>query len=102
MQIESAGIDARIWKHTDWCCISTVCNFAGDCAIASSFVSYLGPFNREFRELLLARDILAGCRRLGIPLTRDLKVSAFLADDAEVGEWTLQVCSANLDDLWYS
>ena len=54
-------------------------------------MSYLGPFNKEFRELLLARDLLAGCRRLGIPFTADIKLSAFLADDAEVGEWTLQV-----------
>jgi hypothetical protein len=54
-------------------------------------VSYLGPFNKEFRELLPARDFSAGCRRLGIPCTRDLRVSQFLADDAEVGEWALQV-----------
>lgn len=63
----------------------------GDCAIASSFVSYLGPFNREFRELLLARNFVAGCASLGIPCTRDLKITAFLVDDAEVGQWTLQV-----------
>ena len=64
---------------------------AGDCAIASSFVSYLGPFNREFRELLLARNFVAGCASLGIPCTRDLRITAFLVDDAEVGQWTLQV-----------
>lgn len=72
---------------------------AGDCAIASSFVSYLGPFNKEFRELLLSRNLLAGCRRLGIPHTRDLAVSTFLVDDAEVGEWTLQVRHSLADIL---
>ena len=64
---------------------------AGDCAVASSFVSYLGPFNREFRELLLARDFAGACTRMRIPATPDLKVSAFLADEAEIGECIIQV-----------
>ena len=48
--------------------------------------------------MLLTRDLLAGCRKLNIPFTKDMKVSSFLADDAEVGEWTLQVsfCILNL------
>ena len=59
--------------------------------MASSFVSYLGPFNREFRELLLARDFAGACTRMRIPATPDLKVSAFLADEAEIGECIIQV-----------
>lgn len=39
-----------------------------------SFVSYLGPFNKEFRELLLARDFHGSCQHLGIPVTKDLQV----------------------------
>jgi len=62
----------------------------GDCAVASSFVSYLGPFNRDFRELLLARVFAGGCARMRIPASQDLRVSAFLAEEAEVGEWVLQ------------
>jgi len=71
---------------------------AGDCAIASSFVSYLGPFNKEFRELLITRDFYGGCVKLNIPVTKDMQVTKFLVDDSEVGEWTLQV----LDYCCYS
>ncbi len=67
---------------------------AGDCAIASSFVSYLGPFNKEFRELLITRDFYGGCVKLNIPVTKDMQVTKFLVDDSEVGEWTLQVLVA--------
>ena len=59
--------------------------------MASSFVSYLGPFNREFRELLMARDFVGACTRMRIPATPDLNVSTFLADEAEIGECVLQV-----------
>ena len=73
---------------------------AGDCAIASSFVSYLGPFNKEFRDLLIKRDFYTGCVKLNIPVTKDLQVSKFLVDDAEVGEWTLQVSCSGDGVIW--
>eukprot|EP00798_Chlamydomonas_sp_ICE-L_P031303 gene31303-6451_t len=69
---------------------SAIQRLTGDCALASGFVSYLGPFNKEFRELLLNRDIYGDCMKLNIPVTPDMQVSKFLVDDSEVGEWTLQ------------
>ncbi|MEW5318622.1 MAG: hypothetical protein WDW38_009830 [Sanguina aurantia] len=62
----------------------------GDCALASAFVSYLGPFNKEFRELLLNRDFYGECQKLGVPVTTNMAIAKFLVDEAEVGEWTLQ------------
>ncbi len=53
-------------------------------------MSYLGPFNKEFRELLMTRDFYSDCLKLGIPVTNNIEVTKFLVDDAEVGEWTLQ------------
>lgn len=68
----------------------------GDCAIVSSFTSYLGPFNKEFRQLLMDRDLRSACARLNIPVTPDLNVANFLVDDAEVAEWTAQVRLAEM------
>jgi len=62
----------------------------GDCAMASSFVSYLGPFNKEFRDLLCTRDFYGDCISRGIPVTENLDVTRFLVDESEVGEWNLQ------------
>lgn len=56
----------------------------GDCALASGFVSYLGPFNKEFRELLINRDFYGDCIKLQIPVTPDMQVTKFLVDDSEV------------------
>ena len=62
----------------------------GDCALASSFVSYLGPFNKEFRDLLLQRDFYGDLTSRGVPVTENLDVTRFLVDDNEIGEWNLQ------------
>ena len=62
----------------------------GDCAIASSFVSYLGPFIREMREQL-NNNLIGACQKLAIPHSKDLHLTQFLTSDQEVGEWTVQV-----------
>ena len=61
---QSKEFDAQIQRLT------------GDCAVASAFVSYLGPFNKEFRELLMQRDFYGDCVRLGIPVTNNIQASA--------------------------
>jgi dynein heavy chain len=53
---------------------SQIQRLTGDCAVASAFVSYLGPFNKEFRELLMARDFYSDAVRLGIPVTSNIQV----------------------------
>jgi len=67
----------------------TIQRLSGDCALASAFVSYLGPFNREFRELLLKKEFYRDCVDRNIPVTKDMNVTNFLVEDAEVGEWNL-------------
>ena len=63
----------------------------GDCIIASGFLSYGGPFSRDFRDALAAQHLEAGCDAAGVPRTRGLKPAAFLVEEAEVGEWNLEV-----------
>lgn len=64
--MQSKEFDAQIQRLT------------GDCAVASAFVSYLGPFNKEFRELLMSRDFYGDCIKLGIPVTQNIEVGAGL------------------------
>ena len=66
------------------------CDGVGDCAIASCFVSYLGPFIKEMREQL-NNNLIGSCQKLAIPHSKDLHLTQFLTSDQEVGEWTVQV-----------
>ncbi|GCC27018.1 hypothetical protein chiPu_0005439 [Chiloscyllium punctatum] len=61
----------------------------GNVLLATAFLSYAGPFNQEFRNLLLnswQQEIILH----NIPFTVNLNVSEMLIDGPTVGEWNLQ------------
>ena len=61
----------------------------GDVLLASAFLSYCGPFNQEFRSLLLTcwkKEL----KTRGIPYSEKLNLTSMLSDSATIGEWNLQ------------
>lgn len=61
----------------------------GDVLLATGFLSYSGPFNQEFRMLLL-RDWEKELKHRRIPFTPDLNVTGMLVDNITIGDWNLQ------------
>ena len=62
----------------------------GNCALACAFVSYLGPFNHEFRKKLLTDYFYRDCISNAIPVSKDLDLNKFLVDDGTIAEWNSQ------------
>eukprot|EP00762_Andalucia_godoyi_P004467 ANDGO_08124.mRNA.1 Dynein gamma chain len=65
----------------------------GDVAIACAFLSYAGPFNSEFRTLLVAKRWKGDLDSRAIPRSSDEQMpslTSFLTDENTIGEWTLQ------------
>jgi dynein heavy chain len=82
-QLRIATLDRRFGAEE-------ISRLVGDCAIACAFVSYLGPFNKEFRDKLQNDIFMKDLLENKIPVTVGLNVCKFLADESEVGEWKLQ------------
>ncbi|CAF0945608.1 unnamed protein product [Adineta steineri] len=61
----------------------------GDVLLATGFLSYTGPFNQEFRTLLI-KQWRTDMNRRKIPYSEDLNIVSFLVDNATISEWNLQ------------
>lgn len=61
----------------------------GDVLFLTGFLSYMGPFNQEFRCIL--QDIWKNEMNMRrIPFTADIRVIERLTDTSTIGEWNLQ------------
>ncbi|CBZ32638.1 dynein heavy chain, putative [Leishmania donovani] len=60
----------------------------GDVLLSASFVSYIGPFSKAFREQIVEQDWLPEIKKLGIPMTEGLDVTMdVLTSEAAVASW---------------
>lgn len=61
----------------------------GDVLLATAFLSYSGPFNQEFRNLLL-NDWQKEMKARKIPFGDNLNLNEMLIDAPTISEWNLQ------------
>ncbi|TPP55936.1 Dynein axonemal heavy chain 5 [Fasciola gigantica] len=61
----------------------------GDVLLATGFLSYTGPFNQDFRNLL-SRLWRKELEQNNIPLSEDLNYITMLVDNATLSEWSVQ------------
>uniref|UniRef100_A0A8C8SFC6 Dynein axonemal heavy chain 5 n=1 Tax=Pelusios castaneus TaxID=367368 RepID=A0A8C8SFC6_9SAUR len=61
----------------------------GDVLLATAFLSYSGPFNQEFRSLLL-NDWQKEMKTRKIPFGNNLNLTEMLIDAPTISEWNLQ------------
>jgi dynein heavy chain len=59
----------------------------GDVLLASSFVSYVGPFNKQYRDDIIVKNFLPFFESNGIPKSADPNPLLVLTDDAEKAGW---------------
>eukprot|EP00960_Hanusia_phi_P010289 300866-Hanusia_phi.AAC.1 len=62
----------------------------GDVLLAASFVSYVGCFNKTFRDLLINQTMIPFMLKNAIPMSDNADPLKLLADPAVVAEWNSQ------------
>uniref|UniRef100_A0A8C8LR66 Dynein heavy chain 5, axonemal-like n=1 Tax=Oncorhynchus tshawytscha TaxID=74940 RepID=A0A8C8LR66_ONCTS len=87
--IDGLGGEKIRWTESSALFQTQIRHLVGDVLLATGFLSYAGPFNQEYRNLLLQlwrKDMSSH----HIPYSDELNVISMLVDNATVGEWNLQ------------
>uniref|UniRef100_A0A671DPB5 Dynein axonemal heavy chain 8 n=1 Tax=Rhinolophus ferrumequinum TaxID=59479 RepID=A0A671DPB5_RHIFE len=95
MQAASTLIDGLSGEKIRWTQQSKefkaqINRLVGDILLCTGFLSYLGPFNQIFRNLLLKDQWEIELRARKIPFTENLNLISMLVDPPTIGEWGLQ------------
>jgi dynein heavy chain len=61
----------------------------GDVLLATGFLSYCGPYNQDFRAMLM-KNWMTLLKVKVIPYTMNVNIISMLVDNATISEWTLQ------------
>ncbi|XP_034008681.1 dynein heavy chain 8, axonemal-like [Trematomus bernacchii] len=69
---------------------SQINRLVGDVLQLTGFLSYCGPFNQSFRDMLLKHTWEKELRKHNIPFTENLNIISALADPPTISEWNLQ------------
>jgi dynein heavy chain len=72
----------------------------GDCALAASFLSYLGPFTFDYRVQLLDGDWSRDVKDRGIPVTEPFSVEDLLITEATVQKWSAEGLPADTHSVY--
>uniref|UniRef100_A0A8P4KGQ9 Dynein heavy chain 5, axonemal n=1 Tax=Dicentrarchus labrax TaxID=13489 RepID=A0A8P4KGQ9_DICLA len=95
MQAASALIDGLSGEKVRWIeqskeFKSQINRLVGDVLQLTGFLSYCGPFNQSFRNMLLKDIWEAELRSHKIPFTENLNLISALVDPPTISEWNLQ------------
>ncbi len=59
----------------------------GDCLLTSSFLSYSGPFDFEFRKKMIYENWFDDVKKRAIPQSDVFKLEELLTSDVEISQW---------------
>ncbi|XP_067125373.1 dynein axonemal heavy chain 8-like isoform X2 [Centruroides vittatus] len=68
---------------------SQINRLVGDALLCTGFLSYMGPFNQEFR-ILIIKYLQKSLEKKKIPFTLNLKLVNIMIDPVTISDWNLQ------------
>lgn len=85
--IVGLGSESTRWTADTERLSAQAARLIGDCLLAASFLSYLGPFTFDYRKNLLDEDWCKDIASRGIPVTAPFSLEELLVTDATIQKW---------------
>jgi dynein heavy chain len=75
------------WQQSIIDCGETLKVIIGDVLLASAFVSYVGPFNKKFRDMIVYDNFVEFFKQNNIPMSPNSNPLNILTDEATMASW---------------
>ena len=85
--ITGLSSEQKRWSQDSVQLKENVGKLVGDCLLGSSFLSYLGPFNQQFRNQMLYDDWFLDVKERNISCTDNFSVQNLLSTEVEISKW---------------
>jgi dynein heavy chain len=85
--VGALGSELDRWSQSIIDIVELIKVIIGDVLLAASFVSYVGPFNKKYRDIIIYENFLPFFDKNNIPKSKDCNPLKILTDDAAVAGW---------------
>jgi len=85
--LNALGAEKERWAQSIIDLDETLKVIIGDVLLASAFVSYVGPFNKQFRDAIMNENFVPFFGNNNIPMSADSNPLNILIDDATKATW---------------
>lgn len=93
--VNALGSESERWSQAIIDLGEKIIVITGDVLLASAFVSYVGPFNKKFRDIITNNRFIDFFKKNKIPMSPDSNPLAILTDEATIAEWNNQKLPAD-------
>ena len=87
--VEGLSGERSRWEASIQSYKAQLTNLIGDCAIAASFLSYAGPFDSEYRQMLVSTNWHQSIKSNKLPMSQSFQFNTFLADPTDLRKWKI-------------
>jgi dynein heavy chain len=88
--VSALGSEKERWAKSIVMLQNQITLVVGDVLMASSFVSYAGPFNKKFRNLMINEEFMKFIRDTQIPVSADPNPVKILTEESTIALWNKQ------------
>lgn len=88
--VGALGSESERWNNAIIQLTADIEVVIGDVLLASSFVSYVGPFSKRFRERIIKENFVTFFQKNGIPFSANSSPLQILTTEAQKAQWNNQ------------
>ena len=85
--VNALGSESERWSTAIITLADQIKVVVGDVLLASAFVSYVGPFNKAFRDIIIQKEFMSFFVSNKIPMSPNSNPITILTDEATIAQW---------------